>query len=90
MVRVTTRFGSLFILFQGLGFRYKLVLQLTTRLSFIRLVVTLLATPIDNLAFQQQQGSVDNSVLLNPTVINGSIRNSTLVNPTIVTTPNSP
>jgi hypothetical protein len=40
--------------------------------------------------FPQQQGSVDNSVLLNPTVINGSIRNSTLVNPTIVTTPNSP
>ncbi|XHX76159.1 MAG: hypothetical protein RBJ76_17100 [Stenomitos frigidus ULC029] len=36
------------------------------------------------------QGSVNNSVLLNPTVINGSIRNSTLVNPTIVTTPNAP
>lgn len=37
----------------------------------------------------QRRGSVNNSVLINPTVINSPIRNSTLINPTIVTTPNS-
>ncbi|MBW4582700.1 MAG: hypothetical protein KME42_24280 [Tildeniella nuda ZEHNDER 1965/U140] len=36
----------------------------------------------------QRRGSVNNSVLINPTVINSPIRNSTLINPTIVTTPN--
>lgn len=34
--------------------------------------------------------NVNNSVLVNPTVINGTIRNSTLVNPTIVTYPRYP
>lgn len=38
----------------------------------------------------QYRGNVNNSVLLNPTVINSPIRNSTLVNPTIVTTPYAP
>lgn len=38
----------------------------------------------------QYRGSVNNSVLINPTVINSPIRNSTLVNPTIVTTPYYP
>lgn len=36
----------------------------------------------------QRRGSVNNSVLINPTVVNSPIRNSTLINPTIVTTPN--
>ena len=35
----------------------------------------------------QRHGGVNNSVLVNPTVINSPIRNSTLINPTIVTTP---
>jgi hypothetical protein len=35
----------------------------------------------------QRRGGVNNSVLINPTVINSPIRNSTLINPTIVTTP---
>ena len=34
-----------------------------------------------------QRRGVNNSVLVNPTVINSPIRNSTLINPTIVTTP---
>jgi len=38
----------------------------------------------------QQRGGINNSVLINPTVINSPIRNSTLVNPTIVTTPYAP
>lgn len=38
----------------------------------------------------QYRGSVNNSVLINPTVVNSPIRNSTLVNPTIVTTPYAP
>lgn len=39
---------------------------------------------------RQYRGNVNNSVLINPTVINSPIRNSTLVNPTIVTTPYYP
>ncbi|MBW4474556.1 MAG: hypothetical protein KME45_29900 [Stenomitos rutilans HA7619-LM2] len=38
----------------------------------------------------QYRGNVNNSVLINPTVINSPIRNSTLVNPTIVTAPYAP
>ncbi|PSB26003.1 hypothetical protein [Stenomitos frigidus] len=34
-----------------------------------------------------QRRGINNSVLVNPTVINSPIRNSTLINPTIVTTP---
>ena len=34
-----------------------------------------------------RRGSVNDSVLINPTVINSPIRNSTLINPTIVNTP---
>lgn len=40
--------------------------------------------------YRQYRGSVNNSVLINPTVINSPIRNSTLVNPTIVTSPYYP
>jgi hypothetical protein len=36
---------------------------------------------------QYSTGRVNNSVLVNPTVVNSPIYNSTLINPTIVTTP---